>query len=303
MILHGIDAPKIIVPLQYPGGKTKAINKVLKDIIPDDYEEFREPFIGGGSVTIYLKQLFPYKKYWINDINKNLIPFWRVLQSNQEALVEKVRWYRKQFQTPEEGRALRKIYEGLLLDDTTSDLERAAAYYVMNKCSWSGIEFSYAPTGFEKNFSLRNIEKLKVISEILEGVKITNLDYSEVTAVEGAGVFIYMDPPYETKRNVVYGRKGVFHKNFDHAGFAKDVSTVNHRWLVSYNDSETIRDRFTQFDLMGWEQAYAMCHKRDGGAPAVAKGELLIKNYRLASEIREAGKRGEEFTVVDEVDK
>jgi len=52
MILHGIDAPKIIVPLQYPGGKTKAINKVLKDIIPDDYEEFREPFIGGGSVTI-----------------------------------------------------------------------------------------------------------------------------------------------------------------------------------------------------------------------------------------------------------
>jgi DNA adenine methylase len=42
-------------PLRYPGGKSKAIDQIA-EYIPDSFSEYREPFVGGGSVFIYLKQ-------------------------------------------------------------------------------------------------------------------------------------------------------------------------------------------------------------------------------------------------------
>jgi len=48
-------------PLRYPGGKSKAIKQISK-LIPS-FDEFREPFIGGGSVFIYLKQRYPDKQH------------------------------------------------------------------------------------------------------------------------------------------------------------------------------------------------------------------------------------------------
>lgn len=53
-------------PLRYPGGKSRSVCRISQ-IIPD-FDEFREPFLGGGSVFIYAKQKFPKKKFWVNDI-------------------------------------------------------------------------------------------------------------------------------------------------------------------------------------------------------------------------------------------
>ena len=55
-------------PLRYPGGKSKAINQIT-EYLPNNFSAFREPFVGGGSVFIYLKQKFPQIKFWINDLN------------------------------------------------------------------------------------------------------------------------------------------------------------------------------------------------------------------------------------------
>ncbi|MFN7658083.1 MAG: DNA adenine methylase, partial [Dolichospermum sp.] len=45
-------------PLRYPGGKSKAI-KQISEYLPKKFSELREPFVGGGSVFIYLKQKYP----------------------------------------------------------------------------------------------------------------------------------------------------------------------------------------------------------------------------------------------------
>jgi len=57
-------------PLRYPGGKSKAVNLIAS--LVSGFDEFREPFLGGGSVFIYLKQRFPKKKFWVNDLHFNL---------------------------------------------------------------------------------------------------------------------------------------------------------------------------------------------------------------------------------------
>lgn len=70
--------PKAMIksPLRYPGGKSKAIDQIA-EYIPNNFSEYREPFVGGGSVFIYLKQKFPHIKFWINDLNRELFLFWK----------------------------------------------------------------------------------------------------------------------------------------------------------------------------------------------------------------------------------
>ena len=75
-------------PLRYPGGKSRAIEIIAK-LIPD-FEEFREPFLGGGSVFVYLKQRFPNKKYWVNDLYSELYKFWEMTQKDMDSLIAKV---------------------------------------------------------------------------------------------------------------------------------------------------------------------------------------------------------------------
>jgi len=55
-------------PLRYPGGKSRACKKI-DPYIPDlrNYDEFREPFIGGGSVAIHMTKKFPTLNVWVND--------------------------------------------------------------------------------------------------------------------------------------------------------------------------------------------------------------------------------------------
>ena len=75
-------------PLRYPGGKSRAVEKISALIPP--FDEFREPFVGGGSIFIYLKQKFPHKKFWINDKYAELATFWRGLQNDSEKVIKQI---------------------------------------------------------------------------------------------------------------------------------------------------------------------------------------------------------------------
>ena len=80
-------------PLRYPGGKSRAVDKIAK-LIPD-FDEFREPFLGGGSVFIYVKQRYPNKKFWINDLYSELYKFWLMTQKDIDTLISKISEWRK----------------------------------------------------------------------------------------------------------------------------------------------------------------------------------------------------------------
>jgi len=82
-------------PLRYPGGKSRAVETISR-LMPS-FEEFREPFFGGGSVFVYVKQRYPQKKYWVNDIYPELYKFWIAAQNDVETLIEKVYEWRNRF--------------------------------------------------------------------------------------------------------------------------------------------------------------------------------------------------------------
>ena len=53
-------------PLRYPGGKSRAV-KVLKEDFPKEFSEFREPFLGGGSMAIHIAKEHQGVDVWVND--------------------------------------------------------------------------------------------------------------------------------------------------------------------------------------------------------------------------------------------
>ena len=70
-------------PLRYPGGKSRATSKISQ-FFPDlsKYQEYREPFLGGGSVALYVTQQYPNINIWVNDLYEPLINFWKQLIDN-----------------------------------------------------------------------------------------------------------------------------------------------------------------------------------------------------------------------------
>jgi DNA adenine methylase len=81
--------PLLKSPLRYPGGESKAIPQII-NYLPEHFTEYREPFLGGGSLFIYLKQQRPKLKCWINGLNVDLYYFWCAAQQENQKLVEAI---------------------------------------------------------------------------------------------------------------------------------------------------------------------------------------------------------------------
>ncbi|AUT03422.1 modification methylase [Nostoc sp. CENA543] len=265
-------------PLRYPGGKSKAINQIV-EYLPESFTEFREPFIGGGSVFIYLKQKFPHLKFWINDLNQELFLFWKIAQSELVQLVKEIQQIKDKYT---DGKLL--FTELTNVDvKSLSDLERAVRFFVLNRITFSGTVESggFSQEAFHKRFTYSSIERLEKLETILDGdIQITNLDYSELVKAKGDNVFLFLDPPYfSATKSKLYGKDGDLHTSFDHQRFAEILKQCHHQWLITYDDSPQIRENLKYAHIYEWELQYGMNNYKQGKA---AKGkELFITNYKF----------------------
>ncbi|MDG2990458.1 DNA adenine methylase [Candidatus Synechococcus calcipolaris G9] len=263
-------------PLRYPGGKSKALGKILPQF-PAVIQEYREPFLGGGSVFLAARQLPGYqiKHYWINDLNLDLHCFWLVAQREINSLVETVT---NIWQTRRDGRELFRSLTTENLDLT--EFDRAVRFFILNRITFSGTVDSggYSQQAFERRFTLSSIHRLHKLADQLSATCITNQDYETLLFEPGEQVFIFLDPPYlSATKSKLYGRKGDLHTSFDHEKFAKNMYQCPHKWLITYDDSPEIRDLFHFATISEWTLQYGMNnYKQDGAA---AGRELFIKNY------------------------
>ncbi|MFN6566459.1 DNA adenine methylase [Dendronalium sp. ChiSLP03b] len=271
-------------PLRYPGGKSKAINQIV-EYLPDNFYEFREPFVGGGSVFIYLKQKFPNLKVWINDLNRELFLFWKFAQSDIAQLVKEIRQIKLKYT---DGKLL-FVELATANVNNLSDFERAVRFFVLNRITFSGTVESggFSQEAFHKRFTDSSIERLEKLENILvKDVKITNLDYSYLLKEKGENVFLFLDPPYfSATKSKLYGKDGDLHICFDHQRFAEHLKQCHHRWLVTYDDSPQIRENLKWANISEWELQYGMNNYKQSGA---AKGkELFITNYEVQRKLAE----------------
>jgi site-specific DNA-adenine methylase len=269
-------------PLRYPGGKSRACEK-MGPYFPDlrNYDEFREPFLGGGSVAIYITKKYPHLDIWVNDLYEPLVNFWQQLQIFGPDLKDKLVDLKTKYNNPESAKELFLASKEKVNDQSLPSLDRAVAFYIVNKCSFSGLteSSSFSPQASNANFSLRGIEKLPAYSKLIEHWRITNYSYDYL--MDGnKGAFMYLDPPYDIKDNL-YGHKGSMHKRFDHDKFAADCDANDMDQLVSYNSDQLVKDRFKNWNAAEFDLTYTMRSVGEYMREQKKRKELLLFNYGI----------------------
>jgi len=273
-------------PLRYPGGKSRACTK-MGQFFPDlrEYTEYREPFLGGGSVAIHVSKMYPHLKIWVNDLYEPLINFWSNLQMFGTELSTELKNLKIAHCNQDSARCLFDVMKATINDREKTDLERAVAFYVVNKCSFSGLteSSSFSPQASDSNFSMRGIEKLPEYSEIISNWHINQYSYEHLLDYNPHdGLFMYLDPPYDIKDNL-YGRKGAMHKSFDHDKFAEDCDQHNDiKMLISYNSDQLVKDRFKNWTAGEFDLTYTMRSVGDYMNDQQKRKELLLFNYKLS---------------------
>jgi len=279
-----LTSKSLKTPLRYPGGKSRATVK-LAQFFPDlkEYKEFREPFLGGGSVALYITKMYPDLNIWVNDLFEPLSTFWKCLQDHGDEITQRLEFAKQRHPNPMSAQDLfDEAKEYLELDVTERDaIKTAVNFYIVNKCSFSGLSAnsSFSKQASDSNFSMRGIKRLPEFSELIQNWKITNGRYQELLT-DDKSVFTYLDPPYDIGSNL-YGRKGDMHKSFDHDGFATICDRFIGPQLISYNSSQLVQERFQGWTLAEFAHTYTMRSVGSYNTDQATRKELVILNYEV----------------------
>lgn len=185
--------------IKWVGGKGQLL-KQLEALMPKQYNNYFEPFVGGGAVFFEISP----KKSHINDINKTLIATYGYIKDDVDTLITKLAKLEKKYLAQDtENRkefyySIREKYNSL----SHEDFERSLYFLFLNKTAFNGLYRENSSGGFNvpigsyKNPTIANGDNLRRVSKSLVNTKITNGSFVDAVKNAKAGDFVYFDPPY-----------------------------------------------------------------------------------------------------------
>ena len=262
MILKRI--PKFLSPVRIIGGKSKVL-PALHGHLPTHFDEYREPFLGAGSMALSVMWLNKNIKYLLNEGNRSTYAFWKNLHEHP---VKMHKWIMEKKKAHPTEAAAEKLYHWCRDNIKTADeFEAGCMWFILNRISYDGNGV-FTSTDY---FTEERIAKLKCVGELLQSVDltITKFDYSALLSSSAKNTFVFLDPPYELGSKYPYEE---LHKEFNHDVFARIVKDSTHlNWLLTYNDKPEIRQLYADFKI----SPLTMRYKKDGETAV----EMVIKNY------------------------
>lgn len=263
-------------PLRYPGGKQKAAN-AISAMLPSRASEYREPMIGGGSIYFLARSKGLAQSYWINDLFAELVAFWRNVQDNETCrrLMLELEELRSSFNSADE---IKEYFLAARNEDTQDPYRMAFLFFFFNRVTFSGTTRAggFSSAASIKRFTASSIERLRIMPEALKNTKITQVDFQHVIETPGKDVFIFLDPPYYTASKL-YGRNGSLH-TFDHERLSAVLQKTPHRFLITYDDCEEVRNLYKWAKIKEWRLQYGMNNCSVDKLSKVGS-ELFISNY------------------------
>lgn len=183
--------------VKWAGGKRQLLSQI-KERMPEKYNNYFEPFVGGGAVAF---ELLP-EKALINDINKALINAYKQICDAPDAFLKTVN--NLDAEMWEDGKkyyySLRKHYNDKLMK-AEYDVELAALFVFINKHCFNGLYRVNGKGLF--NVPYNNSRRVSVdegairdISKYLQGITIIDGDFEEACKGAKKGDFIFIDSPY-----------------------------------------------------------------------------------------------------------
>lgn len=183
--------------VKWAGGKRQLIPQI-RERMPEKYNDYYEPFVGGGAVIF---DLLPANAL-INDINKALINTYRTICNESDAFLKEVN--RLDNDMWEDGKkyyySIREHYNDKLMR-SEYDVELAALFVFINKHCFNGLYRVNGKGLF--NVPYNNSRRVSVdedviiaTSEYLRGVTIIDGDFEQACKNAKKGDFVFIDSPY-----------------------------------------------------------------------------------------------------------
>ncbi len=253
-------------PLSYVGGKSKLRNQLI-DLFPP-HKTYIEGFFGAGWV-FFGKEQSKYEV--INDLDDDLIRFWRVIKYHLEEFI-------KQFKYILISRTQFKEWQDQLNGPGLTDIQRAAMYYYLQRQCFGGRvnsrSFGTAANMYPKVNLLRMEEELSEVHLRLANVIIENRTYSQLYGTyDTSDTLFFLDPPY--------WQAPYYKHNFlnvdDYYEMAKLAQNSKGNTIITINDHPDIRNAFEGLHMLETMVTYTVAV----GDNAKEYPELIISNIPL----------------------
>jgi len=243
-------------PFYYAGSKWRNAREIIK-LFPE-HKTYVEVF--GGTLAILLNK----KRSWreiANDINDEIFTFYKVLLTDYERFIEKVRW----FVASEKLLYFFKNYK------PENELMKAVRFFFLHTIAFSGNERATFAVR-HVNRAIQKLPSLEKIRKRLEHVQILNRDFREIiTRYDSKDTLFYLDPPYYKIGDELYAH---YFSYQDHEDLANLLRSIQGKFVLSYNNSEIIRELYSWANIKLLKFHYSMIRGYNK-----EQYELLITNF------------------------
>lgn len=270
--------------IKWVGGKRQLLPE-LKQYMPETFQRYYEPFIGGGA---FLLSTVP-KKATIGDMNQELVITWQMVKDNPQALLKKLAIH--QANNSEDYyysiRSLDREEKFVQM----SDLERAARFIFLNKTSYNGLwrvnSKGQHNVPYNKNTSVNlvNADNLLAVSHYLNecDIQIQNQSYLTTTQKAKKGDFVYFDPPYipvtATSSFTSYVKDGFNEKDqIKLRDLAKELYERGVSVMISNSSAPAVYELYKEFPFHIHE-VYAKRAINSNGEKRGKVKEVIITTY------------------------
>ena len=264
--------------LKWAGGKRQLLPELLARL-PQSFNGYHEPFVGGGAVFFELVAQGRIATAYLSDANPSLIDVYLGLRDGVDDVIAALRQHRYERDYYYQMRALRPADLSLP--------QRAARIIYLNKTCYNGLyrenrrgEFN-VPFGRYKNPTICDEPNLRAAAAVLRGVDIARRPFDSVLDYAKEGDFVYFDPPYHPVSATAN------FTSYDRDGFGPDdqrrlrdvVAKLREHGvaaMVSNSDTPFIRELYDGFRIDQVQAARAVNSQANGRGKVA---ELIIRNY------------------------
>jgi DNA adenine methylase len=266
--------------IKWVGGKTQIINQVI-NLFPKEFNNYYEPFLGGGSVLLALLEsinnghIKVNGKIYASDLNPKLIGVYKNIQSNPNELIREIETLKEEFLKCKSGTVVNRKANTITEAMTSSEsyyywirsqynmiskekddsIQTSAMFIFINKTCFRGM-YREGPRGFNvpyghyKNPSIIDKEHILKVSTLIKDVEFKACSFVSVFENIKPGDYIYLDPPYAPESTTSF-------VSYTSTGFGSDIHSIlftlcnkltedDIKFLMSNSDVSFVRESFPE---------------------------------------------------------
>lgn len=279
--------------IKWAGGKRQLLDKIIERL-PNNFNDYYEPFLGGGAVLFGLSPLLKNKKIVVNDINSQLINLYKVLKKDPDQLISQLDELDKKHNESNNQKefylSMRDRYNEMIKNaENFSDIDVAAQMVYINKHCFNGlyrvnskglfnVPFNNKETG--SSFNKENIIAVSEFFNAKEGsIKILNGDFEESVKDATKKDFVFLDSPYAPLNETSfesYTKEGFsYDEHLRLANLYKDLSDKGVYCMLTNHNTKLINELYSDYNI----EVISVKRFINANASKRTGEEVIITNY------------------------